>query len=260
MAKVYAVINQKGGVGKTTTTFNMGAEIANQGYKVLLMDMDPQGSLTISMGFDAPMIEKTISGLFEAVIRREPLPEISDYILKRENLELVPSNLSLSAADTSIVQATAREYILKKIIAKVKDDYDYIIIDCPPTLGMLVVNVLTAAEALIVPIKASEMDAKGFETLLDTVLMIKQETNPNLYIKGVLMTMFDKRLIEARETLSSLSNLCPEYGIKIFESKIEPSTKASGAFRERKTLEEYSKDSKLAISYKNFVTEVLNEQ
>lgn len=260
MAKVYAIINQKGGVGKTTTAFNMGAEIANKGYKVLLMDMDPQGSLTISMGFDAPNVEKTISDLFEAVIRRVAFPEMADYILKRGNLDLIPANLSLSVADTLIVQATSREYILKKIIAKISEDYDYIIIDCPPTLGMLVVNVLTAADALIVPIKASEMDAKGFETLLDTVLMIKQDTNPNLYIEGVLMTMFDKRLIEARETFASLARICPDYGIKIFNAKIEPSTKASGAFRERKTLKEYSEESKLAISYRNFVTEVLNEQ
>ncbi|MFV0518570.1 MAG: ParA family protein [Aminipila sp.] len=266
MCKVFAVINQKGGVGKTTTTFNMGAEIANKGNKVLLMDMDPQGSLTTSMGFIAYDIENTIGKVFEYIIRSERASNIrrgetgvniNDYILTRDNLDLIPSNLTLSVADISIVTATAREYILKKIIMQLKDSYDYIIIDCPPTLGMLVVNVLTAADSIIVPIKASEMDAKGFETLLDTVELIRMQTNPNLQIDGVLMTMFDNRLKEAREVLESLYNFCSQYGIRIYNSKIGTSTKASRAFRERKTLAEFDKGSSLATGYSDFVLEVL---
>ncbi len=257
MGKVFAVINQKGGVGKTTTVFNMAAEIANNGNKVLVMDMDSQGSLTTSMGFVSSDIENTIGKVFETLIRREPMPNLQEYIISRDNVDLIPSNLTLSVADISIVTATAREYLLKKIIMQIKEQYDYIIIDCPPTLGMLVVNVLTAADSIIVPIKASEMDAKGFESLLDTVQMIKMETNPTLQIEGVLMTMFDGRLKEAREVLMSLSQFCSELGIKIFESKVGTSTKASRAFRERRTLAEFAKDSNLANSYKNFVMEVL---
>lgn len=257
MGQVYAVINQKGGVGKTTTVFNMAAELANNDKKVLVMDMDPQGSLTTSMGFVSSDIENTIGKVFETLIRREPMPDLGSYIISRGKLDLIPSNLTLSVADISIVTATAREYILKKIILQIKDQYDYIIIDCPPTLGMLVVNVLTAADSIIVPIKASEMDAKGFESLLDTVQMIKMETNPMLRIEGVLITMFNKRFKEAQQVLASLNQFCSELDIKIFDSKIATSTKVSEAFRGRKTLAEIDKNSNLANSYKNFVMEVL---
>lgn len=259
MGKVYAVINQKGGVGKTTTVFNMAAEIANRGNKVLVMDMDPQGSLTTSMGFIPHELENTIGGIFGALIRREPMPNLESYIVSRGSIDLIPANLTLSVADISIVTATAREYILKKIISPLKGIYDHIIIDCPPTLGMLVVNVLTAADSIVVPIKASEMDAKGFESLLDTVEMIRMETNPKLHIEGVLLTMFDARLLEARAVLQSLSEFCPSCGIKMFDAKIGTSTKASGAFRERKTIAEFDNKSSLTGSYSDFVTEVLTD-
>lgn len=261
MSKVYAIINQKGGVAKTTTVLNTASEIANQGKKVLVMDMDPQGSLTTSMGYVPPDIENTIGKIFETLIRREPMPDLKEFILPRGSVDLIPSNLTLSIADISIGSVlTAREYILKKIINVLKENYDYIFIDCPPTLGLLVVNVLTAADSIIVPIKASEMDAKGFESLLTTVQMIKMETNPSLQIEGVLMTMFDGRLLEAREVLESLNEFCEQFGIKIFNSKIGTSTKASRAFRERKTLSEYDKDCGLAQNYKDFVAEVMEDE
>ena len=257
---VYAIINQKGGVGKTTTAFNLATELANQGKKVLCMDMDPQGNLTTAMGFKASEIDNNIGKIFELLIKREPMPILKDYILSRGNVDLIGSNLTLSVADISIVTATAREYILKKIIAQLKDQYDYIIIDCPPTLGMLVVNILTAADSIIIPIGASEMDTQGFEPLLDTIEMIRMETNPNLTIKGVLLTMYTPRLVECREVLDSLTELCPQYGVKIFNTKIGSSTKAARAFRARKTLAEYEIDSALSVAYRAFVQEVMSNE
>ncbi len=254
---VFAIINQKGGVGKTTTAFNMATELANQGKKVLCMDMDPQGNLTTAMGFKSSEIENNIGKIFQILIRREPMPDLDDYILSRGKVHLIGSNLTLSVADISIVTATAREYILKKIIAQVKQQYDYIIIDCPPTLGMLVVNILTAADSIIIPIGASEMDAQGLEPLLDTIEMIRLETNPNLTIKGVLVTMYRARFVECREALDSLYEICPQYGVKIFETKIGDSTTVGRAFRKRKTLAEYDENSSLALEYKDFVQEVL---
>ncbi|WP_324825106.1 ParA family protein [Sinanaerobacter sp. ZZT-01] len=261
MGKVYAIINQKGGVGKTTTVFNMAAEMAEQGKKVLTIDMDPQGSLTTSMGQVPSELEYTIGDLFMELIDRKPLPDIKDYILSRGKVEYIPANLALSVADASIQRViVAREYLLKKIIAPLRSLYDYIIIDCPPTLGSLVVNALTASDALIVPIKANDMDTKGFDSLIDTVEMIKIETNPSLKIEGVLLTMFDERLLEARDVLKTLEGSCEYFSIPIYRAKIGTSTKAARAFRQRKTIAEFDINSKISLSYKEFVREVLADE
>ncbi len=261
MGKVYAIINQKGGVGKTTTVFNMAAEMAEQGKKVLTIDMDPQGSLTTSMGQVPSELEFTIGDLFMELIDRKPLPDIKDYILSRGKVEYIPANLTLSVADASMQRViVAREYLLKKIIAPLRTLYDYIIIDCPPTLGSLVVNALTASDALIVPVKSNDMDTKGFESLIDTVEMIKMETNPNLKIVGVLLTMFDERLLEAREVLKGLKESCEYFRIPLYQAKIGTSTKAARAFRQRKTIAEFDASSKISLSYKEFVREVLADE
>ena len=262
MAKVYAIINQKGGVAKTTTTFNMGAEIANRGYKVLLIDMDPQGTLTESMGFKKNLLDKTVDGLISPLTLKKPIPEVSEYILKRKNLDLIPANIALSTAELLLVQATSREYVFKKVINKIKEtyDYDYILIDCPPTLGMLVVNILTAANSIIVPIAATEIETPGFADLIETVKYQKMETNPDLYIEGVLMTKFNNRLKESKKALNIVTEICEQYGIVIFDAKIKHGTVAPQAYGERKTINEYAGNSEVAKNYRDFVTEVLNAE
>lgn len=257
MGKVYAVINQKGGVGKTTTAFNLVDQMMKQGKKVLAIDVDSQGSLTRTMGFVPSELEYTVGNLFEMYIKRIPVLDMKQYILSGNGIDLLPANSMLSVADISIVTATAREYLLKKIIAPIRDQYDYIVIDCPPTLGMVVVNILTAADELIVPIKAGETDTLGFEALLDTVEMIKLETNPALHVAGVVLTMFDSRLKEARKVLEEVKSRCADVGIHMFEAKITSSTKVSAAFRARKSLEDYDANSALAQNYIAFVQEVL---
>lgn len=259
MGKVYAIINQKGGVGKTTTAFNLADQMAKRGKKVLAIDVDSQGTLTAMMGYTPSQLEYTTGKLFELYIRRLPVSNIEQYILKGENFDLLPSNSALSVADLSIVTATAREYLLKKIIASLREEYDYLVMDCPPTLGMVVVNILTAADELIIPIKAEEADTLGFEALLDTVELIKLETNPDLHVAGVVLTMFDKRLKEARQVLSEVTERCADMEIRMFATKIMSSTKASAAFRVRKSLEDYEADSKLAQNYIEFAREVLHE-
>ncbi len=259
MGKVYAVINQKGGVGKTTTVFNMGAEIAKRGYKVLLMDMDPQANLTSYMGYDEDEldVESTIVGLLRSMVEGNPVQDIKQYILKRGNVDLIPSSIMLSSLEIPMVGTVAREYLTKKMLTALRDNYDYIIIDSPPTLGLFVINILTAADEVIIPIKASKMSINGFKSLLDSIGMIKKNTNTNLYITGVLVTMFNPRLNAAKATLECLEQLCSKYNISIFKSKIGNSTQADMAFDEKKTIEELDCNSVLAKQYAGFVNEVI---
>ena len=177
-SKVIAIVNQKGGVGKTTTTLNLGYALSDQGKKVLLIDLDPQGSLSISMGLDDnDELENTIATLMAFEIEDRVLPEKEKYIIHIGELDLIACNIELSAIEVSLVNAMSREMILKCIIQQFKNDYDYIIIDCSPSLGMLTINALAACDSVIIPVTAEFLSAKGLELLLMNIMRTRKKIN-----------------------------------------------------------------------------------
>lgn len=200
MSKTIIVSNQKGGVLKTTTVRNLSYILAEKGYKVLCIDFDQQGSLTTSFGYKPYMLKNNIATLMERFIKKEYIDCIDDYIIKKGKVDILPSNTTLSVIEQLLVTATSREYILKKIIRIVKDNYDFILVDCSPNLGILNINALTCADYVIVPIKAQHLDSIGFTMLYDSIKLVREETNPNIKIGGYFFTMFDERLNLAKQT------------------------------------------------------------
>lgn len=262
MGKIIAVSNQKGGVGKTTSTLNIGAGLVQKGKKVLLLDLDPQGSLTTCMGFEPSELENTIAVVIDSFIRRSPISDIQSLIMDVDGLHLLPSNITLSVVENAIVTATSREYILKKILAPLKAQYDYILIDCLPSLGMLNLNALTACDSVLVPIKAQFLDLKGFELLLDSINLVKEETNPDIVIEGIVLTMYDDRLKLAKKVSDAIDRAYGgtdliEGAVKIFNTRISTSTKAAEASVTGKSIFEYDKSCKTAGEYERLVMEVL---
>ena len=196
---IYSIMNQKGGVAKTTSTFNIGAILAEKGKRVLLVDLDPQHSLTIALGID----DELTRSIYNVICEKE---DINNVILEvSENLYVAPSNLELSIAELQLVSMMARESVLKKALDKVKDDYDIILIDCPPSLSLLTVNALVASNEVIVPTATDYLSYKGLELLIDTINNVKENLNESLKIKGVIATMYDKRTNHANEVLEALN-------------------------------------------------------
>lgn len=190
MAKIVAIANQKGGVGKTTTAVNLSACIAEMGRKVLLIDIDPQGNSTSGIGLDDA---KEGKGIYDVIINGLTIEEVLIKAKTVENLDVVPSSIALAGAEIELVSFMAREHVLKGALSQVEAQYDYIFIDCPPSLGLLTVNALTAADNILVPIQCEYFALEGLSQLINTVKLIKQRLNPNLEVEGVVMTMFDAR-------------------------------------------------------------------
>lgn len=199
-ATIIAVVNQKGGTAKTTTVENLGIGLSKQGKKVLLIDADPQASLTISLGYPQPDdLELTLSDLLNGTISENPVALDEVLIHQQEGIDLIPSNISLAGLEVSLVNTMNRERILKQFLETLREDYDYILLDCMPSLGMLTVNALAAADATLVPVQANYLSAKGLEQLLATISQVKRQINPKLCIEGILITMVEARTNYAKD-------------------------------------------------------------
>ena len=251
MDYVITVANQKGGVGKTTTVINLGAALAEKGHDVLLIDLDPQGALSISLGIPSYSLDKTI---YQALMDSEV--SIADIIVPvRERLHVAPANIDLSAAELELVAAIAREYVLREALTPIRDDYAFVLIDTPPSLGLLTVNALTAADGVIIPLQCEYLAMRALRLLLNTINTVKAKLNRELRILGILPTMYDTRTIHSREVLEEIRSV---FGPLVFDTVIKKSVRFAEAPVAQKPILEYDKRHEGAQAYRKLAQEVID--
>ena len=257
MCRVIAIATQKGGVGKTTTTSNLGIGLARQGKKVLLIDADAQGSLTASLGIREPdRLEITLATIMGNIINDEEIRSDCGILSHDEGVDFIPGNIELSGLETSLINVMSRETVLRTYIELQRDNYDYILIDCMPSLGMITINVFTCADSILIPVQAAYLPIKGLEQLIKTIGKVKRQINQKLEIEGILLTMVDNRTNYAKD----ISNLLIEnYGSKvhIFENSIPMSVRAAEISAEGVSIYKHDPNGKVASAYKSLTKEVL---
>ena len=257
MGRVIAVANQKGGVAKTTTAVNLGIGLAREGKRVLLVDTDPQGSLTASLGYVEPdEIPITLANILTAVINEEEVNPSGGILHHEEDIDIMPGNIELSALEVVMGNVMSRELILKDYIDMMRERYDYILIDCMPSLGMMTINALVAADCVLIPVHAAYLPVKGLQQQIKTILMVKKRLNRRLELQGILLTMVDYRTNYAKEITAKLRET---YGsqIAIFETSIPMSVKAAETSAEGVSIYSHCPKSKVAEAYRNLTQEVL---
>ena len=253
MARTIAVANQKGGVGKTTTTINLSAALAEQGKKVLLVDLDPQGNATSGVGVDKRNLENTVYELF---VGRTTLDEClleTDFL----NLSVLPANINLSGAEIDLIDMENREYHLKNILQQIKDDYDFILIDCPPSLNMLTVNAMTAADTVLVPIQCEYYALEGLSQLIHTINLVKKRLNPHLQLEGVVFTMYDARTKLSMQVVENVKQTLKE---NIYNTIIPRSIKLAEAPSYGMPITAYAPTSPGADAYRLLAMEVIDHK
>jgi chromosome partitioning protein len=250
MAEVLAIVNQKGGVGKTTTAVNLGAFLAEQDKRVLLIDMDPQANATSGVGLD---VEKITGGLYELICGKKEILEVL-HPTSVKNLHIIPASPDLAGATVELLNVADREQQLKKVIESVQDSYDYILIDCPPSIGILTINALAAATKVVVPVQCEYYALEGLGRLMNTIELVRSEVNPELELGGIVMTMFDPRTKLSKEVVEETRK---HFNEKVFKTIIPRNVRISEAPSYGQPITIYAKRSEGAIAYQALTKEVL---
>lgn len=254
--KIIAIANQKGGVAKSTTSYNFATCLTEASKRVLLVDLDPQASLTILFGIDQPdELEYTVGDLMKARAEADEMP-LNTCILTKDGVDLIPSNIGLSRLEITLVGAMSREYILKRILQPARSQYDYIIIDCPPSLGLLTVNALTACDRVLITTTPQFFSSKGLELLIDSIRLTRSELNPNIDVDGILITMYTERTKIAKKIYEMTAE---HFGkaIPIYKTIIPRSIKVDEANYAAEAVIRYDPQGKVARAYQNFCGEYL---
>ena len=259
MGEVYAIASQKGGVGKTTTAISLGAELTRRGNKVLLVDVDAQGSLTASLGYTEPdSMSTTLATVLERVVNEMRFePKKFGILHHAEGFDLMPGNIELAGLEVSLVNAWSREMVLAKYVGQVKRYYDYVILDCMPSLSLMTLNAFSAADRVIIPVQAAYLSLKGLEQLIKTIGRVKRNLNTRLGIAGILITMLDERTRYAREIVELLQNT---YGdnLRVFDTRIPYSVRAAEATAEGVSIFTHDPKGKVAAAYRELAGEVVS--
>ena len=254
--RVYACVNQKGGVGKSVSSTNLGIGLARHGHNVLIVDLDSQASQTVSLGWHQPdELPATIATQLAKIIENKPIDPQEGILHHSEGGALMPSSIELSGVEMRMVTAMSREFVLRTYLEEVKPDYDAVILDCPPTLGMMTINALAAADRVIVPVQPEYLSVIGMTQLFDTVALVKKQINPGLQIEGVLITLANMRTNLAKNTLGIIKEAYGD-GIRIFPHPIPYSTKVKEASASGKSIFAYGPKGNAAYAYEQLVKEV----
>ena len=259
MERIIAIANQKGGSGKTTTAVNLGAGLSRMGKNVLMVDLDPQGSLTACMGFRNPdELENTIADIFRKRIADENYDVFASVRKHEEGMDLIPANIDLAAVEAMLVSVMSRERMLEGILADFRNLYDYVIIDCMPSLGMLAINALTCADSVIIPVQAEYLPIKGLQQLFSTIGKVRRQINPKLMVEGVLFTMIDGRTNNSKVIME---NIRAAYGdsIRVFNTTIPRAVRATESTAAGKSLFEYDPSGNATEAYGKLAEEVVKE-
>jgi chromosome partitioning protein len=248
LGRVISFANQKGGVAKTTTTLNLGVAFAEQNLRVLLVDLDPQGNLTMSQGLNPDTIERS---MFDVLVHRLPLEEV----IHRAEVDLAVSSIDLAGAELALSSMIGRERALEKALGPVKDNYDYVLVDTPPSLGLLTINALVASNGVIVPVQCEYLSLRGLVQLENTLSMIRENLNPSVEIEGILPTMYDKRTLHSREAVEILQE---NFGELVFDTKIRKTVRYAEAPVKGSSILKYDPSGNAAEAYRRLAKEVLN--